>query len=91
MTKRIRIIVSGRVQGVCYRASTQEMALNLGLAGWVRNCHNGNVEAVFEGVPEKVDMAIDWCRTGPPSASVRNIEIHKDNGEDIFTSFKIRY
>ncbi len=91
MNKRVRLTISGRVQGVCYRANTQEMALNLGLSGWVRNCSGGKVEAVFEGSAEKVEKAIDWCRSGPPSAFVRDIEIHDDAGEEVLAGFKIKY
>jgi len=91
MTKRVRVIISGRVQGVCYRANTQEMATELGLSGWVRNRPDGKVEAVFEGTSEKVEKAIDWCRQGPPSAMVTGLEIHNEEPEEHYTGFKIKY
>lgn len=62
--RRARVFVSGKVQGVFYRASTQEEALRQGLAGWVRNLPDGQVEAVFEGTPEAVEDMINWCHTG---------------------------
>jgi len=91
MIKCVRLIISGRVQGVCYRANTREMAAELGLSGWVRNCPDGKVEAVFEGTSEKVDMAISWCRQGPPSAMVTGLEIHHEEPEEDYTGFKIKY
>ena len=62
---RAHVLVSGRVQGVWFRESTRERAEQLGLTGWVRNLRDGRVEAVFEGEPEAVDAALDFCRTGP--------------------------
>ena len=91
MVKCVRLIIAGRVQGVYYRANTQEMALNLGLSGWARNCPDGKVEAVFEGSAEKVEKAIDWCRSGPPSAMVTNVEIYHEEPEEHYTGFKIKY
>ena len=91
MTKCVRLIISGRVQGVYYRANTQEMALELGLSGWVRNCPDRKVEAVFEGASEKVEKAINWCRQGPPSAMVTSLEIHHEEPEEHYMDFKIKY
>ena len=67
---RARVIVSGRVQGVWFRASTQETAQRLGLCGWVRNLASGDLEAVFEGPRPAVEKAVAWCRRGPPAARV---------------------
>lgn len=72
---RAHVWVSGRVQGVCFRAYTREEARRLGLAGWVRNLPDGRVEAVFEGEKEKVERAVAWCRLGPPSADVSGVEV----------------
>ncbi|MBE9537131.1 MAG: acylphosphatase [Proteobacteria bacterium] len=91
MTRCVRLIMSGRVQGVCYRANTKEMAVELGLSGWVRNCLDGKVEAVFKGAPEKVEKAIDWCRQGPPSAMVTGLEIYNEEPEEHYVGFKIKY
>lgn len=75
--KRIRahIFVSGRVQGVGYRASTWDMAQLLKLNGWVRNLRDGRVEAVFEGTPAQVEEIIRWCHQGPPAAVVQEITV----------------
>jgi acylphosphatase len=67
---RRRVVVTGRVQGVWFRESCREQAVALGVAGWVRNCADGTVEAVFEGSPAAVDRLVTWCRTGPSRARV---------------------
>jgi acylphosphatase len=75
MKTRVHVIISGRVQGVWYRASTKQKAEELGLAGWVKNTEEGNVEAVFEGDEAVVDEMIAWCWKGPPLAKVTDVEI----------------
>jgi acylphosphatase len=74
-TVRAHVWVSGRVQGVFFRAYTEEEAQRLGLCGWVRNLRDGRVEAVFEGPKDRVDQMINWCHHGPPSARVTNVQI----------------
>ncbi|MDF9408065.1 acylphosphatase [Pelotomaculum isophthalicicum JI] len=69
------VIVSGKVQGVYYRAKAREMAVALELAGWVKNMLDGRVEGIFEGERENVDKMIDWCRQGPSRADVTGLEI----------------
>lgn len=69
----VRVLVSGKVQGVGYRFSTSEKARKLGLKGWVRNLANGNVEAVFEGDRNSVETMLKWCHSGPPAAVVKDI------------------
>ena len=70
MTKKVRAIVSGRVQGVWYRAHTRDKARELGLHGYVRNLADGDVEIVAQGEQSAVDALIDWSWTGPPMAQV---------------------
>lgn len=72
MTERIavRVVISGRVQGVWYRGWTVERARAAGLCGWVRNRKDGTVEAVFAGPPKAVEAMIAECRDGPPLAKV---------------------
>jgi acylphosphatase len=72
---RAHVFVSGRVQGVGYRASTWDMARLLKLNGWVRNLRDGRVEAVFEGYPAQVEEMIGWCHQGPPAAVVNTVQI----------------
>lgn len=64
------VSVRGRVQGVGYRAFVEREALAVGVEGWVRNCHDGSVEAVFSGSPDIVDRLIAVCRRGPYAARV---------------------
>lgn len=78
MVIRRRARVTGRVQGVWFRACTQTMAAELGLAGWVRNRSDGSVEAVFEGPEEAVRKALEWCRTGPPHARVETVDTREE-------------
>ncbi len=72
--QRVRLVISGRVQAVWFRGWTVDEAMMRGLDGWVRNCRDGTVEAVFQGAPEVVEDMIEACRQGPPAARVTNIE-----------------
>jgi acylphosphatase len=84
---RARVFVSGRVQGVYYRANTRESARKRGVDGWVRNLEDGRVEAVFEGPPDAVESMIEWCHTGSPAADVRDVDatFEDPTGESGFT------
>ena len=73
--KTVRLKISGRVQGVFYRAWTVGEATKRGLDGWVRNRSDGSVEAVISGPSSKVDELVAACRTGPPRASVSRIDV----------------
>ena len=68
-------VVSGRVQGVYYRASTQQQARRLAVAGWVRNRPDGSVEAWVEGAPDAVEALLAWMRRGPAGARVTDITV----------------
>jgi acylphosphatase len=72
---RARVRVRGRVQGVFFRAETRDRARSLGLAGWVRNCPDGSVEAVFEGDRERVQSMVHWCERGPSGARVDGVDV----------------
>ncbi len=72
---RAHVHVSGHVQGVGYRANTEEAATERGVDGWVRNLEDGRVEAVFEGDRETVEGMIEWCHTGSPRADVDDVEV----------------
>ena len=75
MVARAHVVVSGRVQGVWYRGSMQEEAVRLGLAGWVRNRHDGTVEAEAEGPHDAVEALVAWARLGPPAARVLDVRV----------------
>jgi acylphosphatase len=71
---RVRVLVSGRVQGVWFRESCREAAASAGVSGWVRNLSDGRVEAVLEGPPAAVDRVVSWCHDGPSRARVEAVE-----------------
>ncbi len=73
--KRVRIVVSGVVQGVFYRATCARLARERGLSGFVRNMPDGRVEAAFEGRDDDVDAMMAWCRHGPELARVETMEV----------------
>lgn len=85
----IRVLISGRVQGVGFRYSTQQQALELGLSGWVRNRRNGTVEAMFEGDPTLVQDVVAWCHQGPAAAQVQTVETCRENPQEL-SGFEIR-
>lgn len=89
--KRVRVFVSGKVQGVFFRAYTKEKADELGIKGWVRNLPDGRVEAVFEGTDDKVDEMVKWCWQGPPHARVENVEVREEDYKGEFDIFEIRF
>lgn len=91
MKARAHVFVSGRVQGVFFRATTRKKAQNLGVNGWVKNRDDGRVEAVFEGEKEKVEKMIDFCHEGSPSAEVSDVEVEREDYQDEFSEFEIRY
>jgi acylphosphatase len=86
---RKRVIVSGDVQGVFFRDTCRRTALELGVAGWVRNLPDQTVEAVFEGAPDTVDQLVAWAHHGPPLAIVDRVLVYDDDPEGLH-GFEIR-
>ncbi|MCX7982404.1 MAG: acylphosphatase [Syntrophales bacterium] len=91
MKKRYHVLISGRVQGVFFRAETQRVAEKLGIKGWVRNTKDGKVEAVFEGEEEKLEEMLTWCRRGPSLARVTEVEVKEEPFSGTFDDFRITY
>ncbi|CAH2074342.1 unnamed protein product [Thlaspi arvense] len=89
MLVQVRMVIKGRVQGVCYRNWTVENAGQLGLKGWVRNRRDGSVEALFSGPSEAVEEMQQRCRRGPPAAMVTGLEAFPST-EEPGTSFEYR-
>jgi len=89
--QRIRVYISGRVQGVFFRAATRRVAADLNLTGWVRNMEDGRVEALFEGADANVGKMIAWCKIGPPSAKVEQVELSEEHYTGGFPDFSIRH
>ena len=87
---RIHAMLSGRVQGVFFRAETRETARRNRVSGWVRNTSDGRVEAVFEGRARDVDQVVQWCRGGPANARVDDIHLKEETYTGEFEDFSIR-
>jgi acylphosphatase len=79
--RTVRIRIAGRVQGVGFRYWTEETALELGLAGWVRNRRDGSVEALLSGAADAVAEMLRLCHEGPRSAQVASVAILEEGGE----------
>ena len=86
---RVRVILSGRVQGVAYRQSAADEAQRLGVTGWVRNLPDGRVEVVAEGDEAAVDALVAWCRRGPRLARVDDARITREPFRGEFDAFRI--
>jgi acylphosphatase len=86
---RRRVVVSGRVQGVHFRAACEHQARTAGVSGWVRNRDDGSVEAVLEGDEDAVERVLAWCHQGPPRAQVTDVAVEEEEpvGE---TGFSVR-
>lgn len=90
MKSCVHVLISGRVQGVWFRASTKQIAKQLRLKGWVRNNPDGNVEAVFEGDDSLIKEMLNWCHHGPRLAKVTNVEINYEEPSNGFDDFLIK-
>jgi len=75
----VHLVVAGRVQGVAFRVHAIDEATRLGLSGWIRNRHDGTVEARAEGTPDAVDAFVAWCHRGPPAALVEDVRVSPES------------
>jgi len=89
MRRRAHLFISGKVQGVYFRANTQSEALKLGLKGFVRNLPDGRVEALFEGEEEAIEKMIAWCHRGPSGARVERVDVEWGEYRGEFEDFII--
>jgi acylphosphatase len=89
MKKRYHVWISGRVQGVFFRANTRKQARSLGLTGWVRNLPDGDVEALLDGEKAAAERMLEWCRVGTPPARVDHLEILEEAATEEYTDFEI--
>lgn len=89
--KRVHVYISGRVQGVFFRAETTHTARAFNLTGWVRNMSDGRVEALFEGKKGDIDKMVEWCRIGPPAARVEKVMYVEEIYTGEFTDFSVKY
>ena len=89
--KRVHVYISGRVQGVFFRAETQRVAQGFNITGWVRNMADGRVEAVFEGDDADIDKMLAWCHIGPSAARVDEVLTEEEPYTGEFRDFSIKY
>jgi len=87
---RAHVHVTGRVQGVYYRATTRDTARDVGVDGWVQNLEDGRVEAVFEGSEAAVEEMIDFCHEGPSAARVEDVAVSYEEPQDA-DGFRVRW
>lgn len=90
MQRRVRFRVSGRVQGVAYRASAVDAAVQEGVVGWVRNLSSGDVDGIAQGEATAVDGFLAWAAKGPPGARVDRLTVSDEEVADDLTRFEIR-
>jgi len=88
---RAELLIGGRVQGVFFRSTTHDVAQSLNLSGYVRNRADGRVEAVFEGPERQVRQAVAWCREGPRSARVEEVDVQWRDPTGEFIGFGVRH
>ncbi len=86
---RVHVWIRGEVQGVYFRASTQRQARVAGVTGWVRNCIDGSVEAVFEGEAAAVQEIVGWCHHGPSAAVVTDVDMEIEPYTGTFYGFNV--
>ena len=87
--RRVHFFISGRVQGVCFRAETCDEAQKLNVKGWVRNLSDGRVEIMAEGEDKDIEEFLKYCHDGPPGAYVRNVEIFEEDFKNEFKDFNV--
>jgi acylphosphatase len=86
--KTVRMIITGRVQGVFFRASAKDMADRYGVQGWVKNLPDRNVEIAATASEKTLQQFIEWCKQGPPRAIINNVII-EEVGLEEFIGFRI--
>ena len=89
--QRIRLFVTGRVQGVFFRQTLKTKAIQNDVHGWVRNLKDGRVEAILEGNEENVSRLVEWAHGGPANAIVEDVEIRNEKFTGEFSKFDVLY
>jgi acylphosphatase len=88
-TKRVQLIVRGRITGVFFRAATQREARRLGITGWVRNRPDGNVEILAEAEEDAIREMVSWAQHGPSAARVDDVDVRWRSYTGEFSDFRI--
>ena len=89
--RRVRILISGKVQGVFFRQALKVMAKKNNVFGWVKNLEDKRVEALLEGNTENINSIVEWTRIGPAHSRVDNIEINDEQFKNEFLIFEVLY
>ena len=89
--QRVRLFVTGRVQGVFFRQSLKAKSIQNNIFGWVKNLEDGRVECILEGTEENISVLVKWVHGGPANAIVENVEIHDEKFDNEFTKFDVLY
>ena len=89
--QRIRLFVTGRVQGVFFRQTLKIMAKKNDIFGWVKNLQDGRVECLLEGNEKNISVLVKWANSGPANAIVENVEVHNEKFDNEFTKFDVLY
>lgn len=90
-TRRVHVIVEGRVQGVFFRAHTRNAAIQLGLTGWVKNRNDGSVEALVEGDTAAVERMLEWFQQGSPNSKVAHVHVTEETPLGETDAFEVVY
>lgn len=90
-SKRVHLLIGGRVQGVYFRQGMMETAEKNNVLGWIKNLPDNRVEAILEGNDSNVDAVIEWAHFGPAGAIVDELKITEENYVGEFSEFEIRY
>ncbi len=89
--QRLRLFVTGRVQGVFFRQSLKAKSIQNNIFGWVKNLEDGRVECILEGTEENICVVVKWTHSGPANSIVENVEIHDEKFDNEFTKFDVLY
>ena len=89
--QRVRLFVTGRVQGVFFRQSLKAKSIQNDIFGWVKNLQDGRVECLLEGNEENISLLVEWANNGPANAIVENVEVHNEKFDNEFTKFDVLY
>jgi len=90
-TQKVRIFVTGKVQGVFFRQALKVMAKKNNVFGWVKNLNDGRVETILEGEDIDVGVIVEWCHAGPANARVEDIVIKNEKPKGEFSKFDVLY
>ena len=89
--QRVRLLVSGKVQGVFFRQALKVIAKKNNVSGWVRNLNDRRVEAVLEGDNKSINSVIEWIRIGPANSRVDHVEVNNEEFKNEFSTFEVFY